>query len=108
MLVARCSVVLIAIIAMFIAKDPDSKDCEIVSFAWAGFGATFGPLMLFSLFWKRVNRGGAWHGYAGSWRVARRNGNDPGERNDSLGFRIVLTQTTRKVDMVEWLKETFD
>ena len=51
---------------------------------------------------------GAWHGYAGSWRVARRNSNDPGERNDSLGFRIVLTQTTRKVDMVEWLKETFD
>lgn len=57
---------------------------------------------------QRVNRGGAWHGYAGSWRVARRNSNDPGERNDSLGFRIVLTQTTRKVDMVEWLKETFD
>jgi len=31
----------------------------IVSFAWAGFGATFGPIMLFSLFWKRVNRAGA-------------------------------------------------
>ena len=31
----------------------------IVSFAWAGFGATFGPLMLFSLFWKRINRAGA-------------------------------------------------
>jgi sodium/proline symporter len=32
---------------------------QIVSFAWAGFGATFGPLMLFSLFWKRINRAGA-------------------------------------------------
>ncbi len=59
MLVARCSVVVIAIIAMFIAKDPDSKVFEIVSFAWAGFGATFGPLMLFALFWKRVNKTGA-------------------------------------------------
>ncbi|MGN1316525.1 MAG: sodium/proline symporter PutP [Acutalibacteraceae bacterium] len=59
MLVARCSVIVIAIIAMFIAKDPQSKVFEIVSFAWAGFGATFGPLMLFSLFWKRTNRYGA-------------------------------------------------
>lgn len=59
MLVARCSVIVIALIAMFIAKDPQSKVFEIVSFAWAGFGATFGPLMLFSLFWKRTNRYGA-------------------------------------------------
>lgn len=59
MLVARGSVIVIAVIAMFIAKDPQSKVFEIVSFAWAGFGATFGPLMLFSLFWKRTNRYGA-------------------------------------------------
>ncbi len=59
MLAARCSVIAIAIVAMFIAKDPQSKVFEIVSFAWAGFGATFGPLMLFSLFWKRTNRYGA-------------------------------------------------
>ena len=32
---------------------------EVVSFAWSGFGATFGPIILFSLFWKRVNRPGA-------------------------------------------------
>ena len=59
MIIARISVVVIAIIAMFIAKDPNSKVFEIVSFAWAGFGATFGPIMLFALFWKRVNKSGA-------------------------------------------------
>ena len=59
MLVARISVVIIAIIAMFIAKDPDSKVFEIVSFAWAGFGATFGPVVLCALFFKRTNKWGA-------------------------------------------------
>ncbi len=59
MLIARASVIVIAIIAMFIAKNPDSKVFEIVAFAWAGFGATFGPIMLFALFWKRTNKFGA-------------------------------------------------
>jgi sodium/proline symporter len=59
MIVARVSVIVIAIIALVIAKDPNSKVFEIVSFAWAGFGATFGPLMLFALFWKRTNKYGA-------------------------------------------------
>ncbi|MBO5462056.1 MAG: sodium/proline symporter PutP [Clostridia bacterium] len=59
MLVARCSVVVIAIIAMFIAKDPNSNVFRIVSFAWAGFGATFGPVVLFALFYKRTNKWGA-------------------------------------------------
>ncbi|MBO5433592.1 MAG: sodium/proline symporter [Clostridia bacterium] len=59
MLVARVSVIIIAIIAMFIAKNPDSKVFEIVSFAWAGFGATFGPLVLCALFFKRTNKWGA-------------------------------------------------
>ncbi len=59
MLVARCSVVVIAIIAMFIAKNPDSNVFRIVSFAWAGFGATFGPVVLFALFYKRTNKWGA-------------------------------------------------
>ncbi len=59
MLVARISVIIIAIIAMFIAKDPNSKVFEIVSFAWAGFGATFGPLVLCALFFKRTNKWGA-------------------------------------------------
>ena len=59
MLVARISVVVIAIIAMFIAKNPDSNVFRIVSFAWAGFGATFGPVVLFALFYKRTNKWGA-------------------------------------------------
>ena len=58
-LVARISVVLIAIVAVILALDPDSNVFRIVSFAWAGFGAAFGPLMLFSLFWKRTNKWGA-------------------------------------------------
>lgn len=59
MIMSRITLVAIAIIAIFIAMDEDSIIFKIVSFAWAGFGATFGPLMLFSLFWKRINRAGA-------------------------------------------------
>lgn len=59
MLVARLTVVVIAVIGVFIAWDPDSSVFNIVSFAWAGFGASFGPVMLFALFWKRSNRNGA-------------------------------------------------
>ncbi len=59
MIVARISVIIIAVIAMFIAKDPNSKVFEIVSFAWAGFGATFGPVVLCALFFKRTNKWGA-------------------------------------------------
>ena len=57
--VSRITLLAIAIVAIFIAMDEDSVIFQIVSFAWAGFGATFGPLMLFSLFWKRINRAGA-------------------------------------------------
>lgn len=59
MKVSRATLLLIAIIAMIIALDEKSVIFKIVSFAWAGFGATFGPLLLFSLFWKRTNREGA-------------------------------------------------
>ena len=59
MLMARLTVILIAVIAIIIARDPNSSVFSIVSFAWAGFGAAFGPVMLFSLFWKRANRNGA-------------------------------------------------
>ncbi|UWG96046.1 sodium/proline symporter [Dehalobacter sp. DCM] len=57
--VSRITLVIIAIIAMIIALDENSVIFRVVSFAWAGFGATFGPVMLFSLFWKRVTRPGA-------------------------------------------------
>ena len=65
MTVSRCTLLAIAIIAMIIAMDEKSIIFKIVSFAWAGFGATFGPLMLFSLFWKRINRPGAIAGMVG-------------------------------------------
>ena len=59
MRVARLTVVLISIIGVIIAWNPNNSVFNIVSFAWAGFGASFGPVMLFSLFWKRSNRNGA-------------------------------------------------
>lgn len=58
MLAARITVLIIAVIGIIIAYDPNSSVFGIVSFAWAGFGATFGPAMLMSLFWKRSNRNG--------------------------------------------------
>lgn len=58
-IVARISVVIIALVAVFIARDQNSSVFEIVSFAWAGFGATFGPVVLLALFWKRSNKHGA-------------------------------------------------
>lgn len=59
MWVSRITLLLVAVIAMIIALDEKSVIFKIVSFAWAGFGATFGPLMIFSLFWKRTTRAGA-------------------------------------------------
>ncbi len=59
LLVARITVIAVAVIAVFFALDPNSSIFRVVSFAWAGFGATFGPIMLFSLFWKRCNKYGA-------------------------------------------------
>ncbi len=59
MWVSRVVLLLIALIGMAIAWDEESVIFTIVSFAWAGFGATFGPVMLFSLFWRRTNRPGA-------------------------------------------------
>lgn len=56
---ARISVIVISIVAVFLALDKDSSVFKIVSFAWAGFGAAFGPLMLCALFWKRTTAAGA-------------------------------------------------
>lgn len=64
MWIARVSVVLISAIAMFMAWDPDSSVFGIVSFAWAGFGAAFGPVILAALFWKRTTKVGAVSGMA--------------------------------------------
>ncbi|MCI8573509.1 MAG: sodium/proline symporter [Oscillibacter sp.] len=59
MLAARSTVVAIAIIGVALAWDPNSSVFRVVSFAWAGFGGAFGPVMLFALFWKRSNKWGA-------------------------------------------------
>jgi len=59
MFVSRAILLLITLIGIIIAMDENSVIFEVVSFAWAGFGATFGPIMLFSLFWKRTTRAGA-------------------------------------------------
>lgn len=59
MLVARGTMVVISLVAMFLARDPNSSVFRVVSFAWAGFGAAFGPVVLFALFWRRSNQWGA-------------------------------------------------
>lgn len=56
---ARGTVILIALVGMALAWNPDSSVFRIVSFAWAGFGGSFAALMLFSLFWKRTTKAGA-------------------------------------------------
>ena len=59
MLVGRIGVLAIAIIAGIVALDPQSSVLGLVSYAWAGFGAAFGPVVLLSLFWKDYSRNGA-------------------------------------------------
>jgi sodium/proline symporter len=56
---ARITIVVASLIAIFLARNPDSSVFKIVSFAWGGFGGAFSAVMLLSLFWKRVNRQGA-------------------------------------------------
>ena len=58
-LTARITLFLISVFAVILARDPGSSVFQIVSFAWAGFGAAFGPVVLFSLFWRRMNKYGA-------------------------------------------------
>ena len=60
--VSRISVIVVAVCAWFFARDPNSSVLGLVSYAWAGFGATFGPIILLSLYWKRMTRNGAFAG----------------------------------------------
>lgn len=57
--VGRMMVLAVAIIAIAIAQNPDSKVLGLVSYAWAGFGAAFGPVVIMSLFWRRMTGAGA-------------------------------------------------
>lgn len=59
LMAARATVIVIAVLGVIMAVDPNSSVFGIVSFAWAGFGAVFGPVMLLALFWKRSNKYGA-------------------------------------------------
>ncbi|PKM50991.1 MAG: sodium/proline symporter PutP [Firmicutes bacterium HGW-Firmicutes-7] len=61
-LVGRIAVALVSAIAVIIAINPNSSVFGLVSNAWAGFGAAFGPVILLSLFWKRMNKWGAMAG----------------------------------------------
>ena len=60
--VARIAVVVIAVLAFTLATDPESKVLDLVAYAWAGFGAAFGPVILLSLFWPRMSRAAAMAG----------------------------------------------
>ncbi|WP_417820881.1 sodium/proline symporter PutP [Terasakiella sp.] len=61
-MVGRLAVVGIAIIATALAMDKDSKVLALVSYAWAGFGAAFGPALILSLYWKKMTKAGAYAG----------------------------------------------
>jgi len=57
--VGRMMVLAIALLAIILASNPESKVLGLVAYAWAGFGAAFGPLIIMSLFWRRMTRNGA-------------------------------------------------
>ncbi len=60
--VGRLMVLAIAVISILIASDPNSKVLGLVSYAWAGFGAAFGPIVILSVLWKRITAYGALSG----------------------------------------------
>ena len=59
MIVTRITLLIVSLFGIVIALDENSIIFQVVSFAWAGFGATFGPIMLFSLLWKKTTRSAA-------------------------------------------------
>ena len=110
----RMMVLLIAFVAIFIAMDPQSLVLSLVSYAWAGFGASFGPVILISLWWKRMNKYGAmagmlvgaatvliWHqfGWFGLYEIV------PGFLFGSVAI-FAVSLLTKAPD--EEIRETFD
>ncbi|AGH80188.1 sodium/proline symporter [Psychromonas sp. CNPT3] len=59
MLVGRLGVIFLSLLALYLAMTPESSVLGLVSYAWAGFGAAFGPVLILSLYWKRMTRNGA-------------------------------------------------
>ena len=97
MWVSRLTIIVVAVIAAFLASNPNSSIFGIVSYAWAGFGAAFGPLMLFSLFWKRTTLNGAIAGMVGGFMgvLAWKNliaplGGIVGHLRVVAGFRVLV------------------
>ncbi|MFC7374875.1 MULTISPECIES: sodium/proline symporter PutP [unclassified Brachybacterium] len=66
----RIGVLAVSVVAMLLALAPDSSVLELVSFAWAGFGAAFGPIVLLALFWRRLTMAGAAVGMVSGAAVA--------------------------------------
>lgn len=62
LLISRAAVVAISAVALLLASNPDNSVFDLVSFAWGGFGAAFGPAILLSLFWRRMTLAGAYAG----------------------------------------------
>ncbi|HLU02798.1 MAG TPA: sodium/proline symporter PutP [Advenella sp.] len=60
--IGRAMVLMIALISIWIASDPESRVLGLVAYAWAGFGAAFGPVIILSVFWRRMNAAGALSG----------------------------------------------
>jgi len=58
-MVGRIAVIGLSVVALMLAMNPESSVLGLVSYAWAGFGAAFGPTLILSLYWKRMNRLGA-------------------------------------------------
>ena len=56
--IGRIAVIVLALLAASLASDPDSKVLDLVAYAWGGFGAAFGPVVILSLFWRRMTRNG--------------------------------------------------
>ncbi len=63
--VSRMTVIVVAVIAYIIALNPQNSVMDLTSYAWAGFGATFGPVVIMSLYWRRINGYGALAGLIG-------------------------------------------
>lgn len=66
--VGRLSVLIVSLVALILAYSKNDTILDLVGYAWAGFGASFGPLILLSLYWKRMNKWGRWPVW---WRVQR-------------------------------------
>ncbi|QZA59033.1 sodium:solute symporter family transporter [Candidatus Rhabdochlamydia porcellionis] len=69
-MVARIGILIVAFLAFFIAYAKISTIYSLVMYAWSGLGCSFGPLILLCLYWKKVNKYGAWTGTLSRWHYS--------------------------------------